>query len=44
MVRGKCDICGKEAELRRCLVCGREVCPSHYYVLLGVCSKCIKKD
>jgi len=39
-----CDICGREADLRKCIVCGKSACPNHYYIMLGVCSDCVRED
>ncbi|MDD1746867.1 MAG: hypothetical protein LUQ16_03805 [Methanomassiliicoccales archaeon] len=37
---GVCMTCGKPA-ISSCRMCGRLVCPQHYYSRAGLCSHCI---
>ena len=41
---GTCQICGiKQAEVV-CLKCGRPVCKSCYFKIIGICKMCIPKN
>ncbi len=47
MVRKKrakeCAICGKASDtLRDCIICNRRVCPTHYLIMLGLCTECAR--
>lgn len=35
-----CSVCGKPAQ-STCAICGRLVCPDHFYQKAGMCSHCI---
>jgi len=41
---GLCEICGKKSAKFVCLKCGRSVCPSCYFKIIGICKKCISKE
>ena len=36
-----CQICGENKAKSVCLKCGRSVCPSCYFKILGICKKCV---
>jgi hypothetical protein len=38
---GKCQICGERKAITFCLKCGRSVCKSCYFKIVGICKKCI---
>ncbi len=40
-VSGRCEICHKKAQTRVCMLCGKRVCASHFYPLLGICTDCV---
>jgi len=40
----KCEICGEKAARSVCIKCGRSVCQSCYFKIIGVCKKCIPQD
>jgi len=42
--KGKCEICGEKTAIAVCIKCGRSVCKSCYFKLIGVCKKCVPKD
>ena len=42
--KGKCTICGTQVATAVCVKCGRPVCNSHYYHIIGVCEKCLSKE
>jgi len=38
----KCELCGKYTDVvHTCILCGRKVCPSCYWISMGVCKKCV---
>jgi len=41
---GKCKICDKNKAKSVCLKCGRSVCPSCYFNILGICKKCVPEE
>ena len=41
---GKCEICGERASKEVCIKCGRSVCKSCYFKIIGVCKKCVPKE
>jgi len=41
---GKCEICGEKTAEAVCLKCGRSVCKSCYFKIIGICKKCIPRD
>ena len=41
---GMCQICGERDAKVVCLKCGRTVCNSCYFKIIGVCKKCIPQD
>jgi len=42
--KGNCEICGKKIAKHICLKCGKNVCSSCYFKIIGVCKKCIPKE
>ena len=42
--KGKCEICGEKTAKVVCIKCGRSVCKSCYFKIIGVCKKCIPKE
>jgi len=43
-VSGRCEICHKKAQTRVCMLCGKRVCASHFYPLLGICTDCVSDE
>lgn len=43
-ISGTCTICGARQAKYRCLKCGAVVCPSCYWVMLGLCDRCISPE
>ena len=41
---GMCQICGMKNAKAVCIKCGKSVCHSHYFNLVGLCEKCISKE
>ena len=41
---GKCQVCGKRDAKAVCIKCGRKVCLSCYFNLVGLCEKCLSKS
>ena len=39
-----CQICGENKAKSVCLKCGRSVCPSCYFNILGICKKCVPEE
>ena len=42
--KGNCQICGEKTAKFVCLKCGKSVCISCHFKIIGVCKKCIPKD
>ncbi|MEA2055632.1 MAG: hypothetical protein U9O49_02225 [Candidatus Thermoplasmatota archaeon] len=42
--KGMCQICGKKTAKHVCLKCGKSVCQSCYFKIIGICKKCVQKD
>ena len=42
--KGKCQICGERKAITVCLKCGRNVCKTCHFKIIGVCKKCIPVD
>jgi hypothetical protein len=42
--KGKCEICGQKTATSICLKCGKSVCNSCYFKIIGVCKKCIPSE
>ena len=42
--KGLCYICSKNKSKIFCLKCGKSVCPSCYFNILGICKLCIPKE
>jgi hypothetical protein len=41
---GTCQLCGEKTAKVICLKCGRPVCNSCYFKIIGICKKCVHKD
>lgn len=41
---GRCQVCGKNAATVVCIKCGKSVCNSCYFHIVGLCEKCISKE
>jgi hypothetical protein len=41
---GKCQICGKREAEAVCLKCGKSVCKSCYFKIIGICKKCVPPE
>jgi len=41
---GMCQICGIKKSEAVCLKCGKSVCKSCYFKIIGVCKKCVPKE
>ena len=41
---GKCQICGEKTAEAVCLKCGRSICKSCYFKMIGVCKKCVPPE
>lgn len=42
--KGMCQICGEKKARFVCLKCGRSVCLSCYFKIIGVCKKCVPPE
>lgn len=42
--QGKCQICGGKNAIAVCLKCGRSVCKSCYFKIVGICKKCVPHE
>ena len=42
--KGKCEICGEKKAEHVCLKCGKFVCKSCYFKIIGVCKKCVPQE
>jgi len=42
--KGKCEICGEKSSKAVCLKCGRSVCNTCCFNIIGLCKKCLNKD
>ncbi len=42
--RGVCQVCGTNTANEVCIKCGRSVCSSCYFNLVGLCEKCLTKE
>jgi len=43
-LEGNCQICGEKHAEHVCLKCGKAVCKSCYFKIIGVCKKCIPPE
>ena len=43
-ISGSCQVCGERDAKVVCLKCGRNICNSCYFKIIGVCKKCIPQD
>jgi hypothetical protein len=41
---GPCAICGEKPAKTVCLKCGKSVCQSCHFKIIGVCKKCVPKE
>lgn len=41
---GKCQVCGEKKAITLCLKCGKSVCKSCHFKIIGVCKKCIPPE
>ena len=41
---GVCQICGVNAASEACIKCGKSVCNSCYFHIIGLCEKCLTKE
>ena len=41
---GKCQICGEKDAKAVCLKCGKAVCGSCYFKIIGICKNCVPKE
>jgi hypothetical protein len=41
---GLCEICGEKNSKFFCLKCGRSVCLSCHFKIIGICKKCVPKE
>jgi hypothetical protein len=41
---GKCDICQDHPAKSVCIKCGRSVCSSCYFTMVGLCQNCLSKN
>ena len=42
--KGKCQVCGEKNATTVCLKCGRSICKSCHFKIIGVCKKCIPPE
>jgi len=42
--KGMCQLCGEKKSRSICIKCGKSVCNSCYFKLIGVCKKCVPQD
>jgi hypothetical protein len=42
--RGMCHLCGERSAKAVCIKCGKSVCLSCYFKIIGVCKKCVPKE
>ncbi len=43
-ITGMCEICGIREAKYRCIRCGRKVCSSDYWTMLGICKLCLPEE
>ncbi|MEF8848840.1 MAG: hypothetical protein V5A68_06875 [Candidatus Thermoplasmatota archaeon] len=41
---GKCQICGEKKAKHVCIKCGKSVCKTCYFKIIGVCKECVPKE
>ena len=41
---GLCQICGVNTAIESCIKCGKSVCNSCYFHIIGLCEKCLTKE
>jgi len=41
---GMCQVCGKNSAKTVCIKCGKSVCNSCYFHMVGLCEKCLSKE
>ena len=42
--KGTCQLCGEKPAVLVCVKCGRSVCKSCHFKLIGICKKCVPKE
>lgn len=42
--QGRCEICDAKDAKEVCIKCGKAVCSSCYFSLVGLCEKCVSKE
>ena len=42
--KGTCQLCGEKTAVAVCAKCGRPVCKSCHFKLIGICKKCVPKE
>jgi hypothetical protein len=42
--KGKCQICGEKTAETVCLKCGKSVCKSCHFKIIGVCKRCVPPE
>jgi hypothetical protein len=42
--KGKCQICGEKSAETVCLKCGKSVCKSCHFKIIGVCKRCVPPE
>ena len=43
-ISGKCAICEARAAKYRCMKCDKVICPTCFWVMFGLCERCISPD
>jgi len=41
---GMCQICGEKTAITECLKCGKFVCKSCHFKIIGVCKRCVPPE
>ena len=41
--KGMCQVCGEKNATIVCIKCGKNVCKSCHFKLIGICKKCVAK-
>jgi len=42
--KGKCEICGEKTAVAVCIKCGKVVCKTCHFKIIGICKKCIPPE
>lgn len=43
-IEGDCEICERKEAKYKCIRCGKKVCISCYWTMLGICKECISEE